>query len=590
MRSGVTILTLRELDTADVNLIKLIDFCGVKCNVINWSYSEVSIDYLKKHISRDDPCLMINSRFYADIFPNEKYADDFRSFLFSKLPYVMVYNLFPNNLQNLAIKHLSNNAFQSLSYIENSNYEYQITDEAKDICKQFSSLSFETSNKHVDFTLNTGNQYKDVFSLISINKLAFFVKLKIENCNLFILANNKVLDIDSNIPESFNLKECFSQFIPLMMFIKYVFKGKCWHNNTTRACLTVDDPLLKKKYGYIDYFKLINQMDKHNFSTSIAFIPWNYKRTDKKVANLFKTRTDRFSLCVHGCEHSKGEFGEIDKNIINNKIKLAAKRMKLHEDEYALNFDKIMIFPKGKFSTASMQMLKSNNFLAAVNSEAFPIDKAKNLKISHFLKPAIMEYENFPLFFRRYPRELLDFAFDMFLGKALLVVTHHMNFKQGANHIIKFINRINSLDKKIQWSRLEDVLENTYLQQYEDSDMINVQLFTKTVIIKNIHNQKKTYNIFKYETNNIPIKNVLLNGKRIDYKIEKDNLRLILEIKPKEKAVLDIIYKDKFPYYSGKKNKREKIKIFIRRHLSEIRDNYVNKNQFLNNLLIKYKK
>jgi len=331
-------------------------------------------------------------------------------------------------------------------------------------------------------------------------------------------------------------------------------------------------------------------MDKHNFSTSIAFIPWNYKRTDKKVANLFKTRPDRFSLCVHGCEHSKGEFGEIDKNIINNKIKLATKRMKFHENEYALSFDKIMIFPQGKFSTVSMQMLKLNNYLAAVNSEVFPIDKAKNLKISHFLKPAIMEYENFPLFLRRYPGELLDFAFDMFLGKAVLVVTHHKNFKYGSNHIIKFIDRINSLDKKIQWSRLEDILENTYLQQYEDSDIINVQLFTKTSIIKNTHNQKKTYKIFKYETNNIPIKNVLANGKRIDYKIEKEDLRLVLEIKPKEKAVLDIIYEDNFPYYNIKKKKKENIKIFIRRYLSEIRDNYVNKNQFLDNLLIKYKK
>jgi hypothetical protein len=72
-------------------------------------------------------------------------------------------------------------------------------------------------------------------------------------------------------------------------------------NEVIYANIIIDDPLLRENYGYLNYRKLLDLMDKHNFFSTIAFIPWNYKRTDKKIAALFKERPDRFSLCVHGC-------------------------------------------------------------------------------------------------------------------------------------------------------------------------------------------------------------------------------------------------------------------------------------------------
>ena len=39
----------------------------------------------------------------------------------------------------------------------------------------------------------------------------------------------------------------------------------------TLACLIIDDPLLRPKYGCLDYTKLLQEMKEHNFFTEIAF-------------------------------------------------------------------------------------------------------------------------------------------------------------------------------------------------------------------------------------------------------------------------------------------------------------------------------
>ena len=54
----------------------------------------------------------------------------------------------------------------------------------------------------------------------------------------------------------------------------------------TLACLIIDDPLLRPQYGCLNYKKLLEAMKAHNFFTEIAFIPWNYKRSNAKTVRL----------------------------------------------------------------------------------------------------------------------------------------------------------------------------------------------------------------------------------------------------------------------------------------------------------------
>lgn len=210
------------------------------------------------------------------------------------------------------------------------------------------------------------------------------------------------------------------------------------------ATIIIDDPLLRENYGFLNYKRLLDLMDKHNFHTSIAFIPWNYNRTDKRIATLFKARPDRFSLCVHGCDHTRGEFGCTDKNYLDMKIKLATARMIEHEKRTGIPFDNIMVFPQGVFSNEALEILKENGYLAAVNTE-LPI----NGKIK----------SDFP-FFQRYKPENITNQDPAF------IVLHHEYFKNnGYERLSSFVDGLNSRGAK--WGSLLSVI-NHFVESKEN--------------------------------------------------------------------------------------------------------------------------
>jgi len=198
------------------------------------------------------------------------------------------------------------------------------------------------------------------------------------------------------------------------------------------ASLIIDDPLLRENYGYLNYRKLLSLMDKHNFFTTIAFIPWNYNRTDKNIAALFRERPDRFSLCVHGCDHTKGEFGRTDIQHLDNIVKLATARMIEHEKKTGIPFDRVMVFPQGVFTNEALEALKKNKYLAAVNTEPLPVDGPLS--------------SNFPFYLRYTPEDALNYCTN-----PAFIVLHHNYFKNGYERLTNFIDEVNAHSKNIKW-------------------------------------------------------------------------------------------------------------------------------------------
>ena len=223
------------------------------------------------------------------------------------------------------------------------------------------------------------------------------------------------------------------------------------------ASIIIDDPLLRENYGFLNYRKLLNLMDKHNFFTTIAFIPFNFNRTDKRIATLFRERPDRFSLCVHGCDHVKGEFGRIDLNYLDNKVKLATARMVEHEKRTGIPFDRIMVFPQGIFSNAALEALKKNNYLAAINTEAMPVD-------GHISS-------NFPFFLRYKPEDVTDCVSD-----PTFIVLHHDYFKNGYERLTDFVDELNTRSKNVKWDSLGNIVRSFVSANEVDYNPANVDL------------------------------------------------------------------------------------------------------------------
>ena len=214
---------------------------------------------------------------------------------------------------------------------------------------------------------------------------------------------------------------------------------------------------------------------------------------------MFRERSDRFSLCVHGCDHTEGEFASTERRRLDTQLHLATQRMSTHKQNTGLPYDEVMVFPQGKFSSTAVGLLKRHNYLAAVNSSAVPMDvgEAHGLTLADFLAPVISKYGGFPLFVRRYPREIVDVAFDLFLGKPALLVEHHGYFKNGYNQIQEFVAQINSLSSDLQWTSLGELIKNTYLQRKIGKDTIECKIFANDQIICNSDFTSKQYIIRK---------------------------------------------------------------------------------------------
>jgi hypothetical protein len=266
--------------------------------------------------------------------------------------------------------------------------------------------------------------------------------------------------------------------------------------------------------------------------------------------------------------------------------------MRAHEQSTGLPYAEVMVFPQGKFSAASLEMLKCHNYLAAVNSSAIPMDlgEAHGLTIADFLAPAISKYGDFPLFVRRYPGTVADFAFDLFLGKPALLVEHHNYFKNGYGKIQECVTQINSLSTNLQWTNLADLISNTYLQRVISDDKMDCKIFANHQIIHNKDFIEKQYFIQKHESGRVPIKNVLINGEYYPYKIEDNHLIMCVDIPPDNSIEIIIDYDNEHGYEREVRSLESDISVYMRRFLSEFRDNYIQRNEGLLKWLYRVKK
>ena len=186
----------------------------------------------------------------------------------------------------------------------------------------------------------------------------------------------------------------------------------------------------------------------------------------EKSPNCSGKGADRFSVCVHGCDHTNEEFAAGDERVLKYKTRLSDRRMDSHEGSTGIPYKKVMTFPQGRYSSASLRILKSGNYLGAFHSSSRPVDMTDHrYRIRDYLDLCVMCYENFPLFLRRYPGNDVDTKIDVFLGKNLFFVHHHDFFRNGYDRTVSIMQKMNRDHGRIVWAGLDEILANVYLSR-----------------------------------------------------------------------------------------------------------------------------
>jgi hypothetical protein len=369
--------------------------------------------------------------------------------------------------------------------------------------------------------------------------------------------------------------------VPLMIFLKAALKDGVWHSRRSQACFIIDDPLLKPRYGFLDYSKLLESLKRYGFCTSVAFIPWNYRRSRKRVAAFFGVEPNSLSLCVHGCDHTGGEFAATAPSLLLAKARLALDRMRRHSELSGASFDEVMVFPQGLFSMEALQALDDCGYLAAVNTDLNPSDQPQELTLRDLMSVAVTTGNGFPLFGRHYPRDVADFAFDLFVGKPAFVVEHHGYFRNGYEALGDFVKLLNGLDDEIKWSNLASSCSQASLERATADGTVHIRFYTSRFCLNNEGAQHQDYLLFRPRTSERPLPRVTVNGCSWAPEQHPESLGIRLSLGPGESADIHVLPDHPKCDVSWRPSYSYSAKVLVRRLLCEIRDNYVDTNAFL---------
>ena len=442
----------------------------------------------------------------------------------------------------------------------------------------FAGLTVGGLNAETDHGLLIRDSPYPVDHIVSVRDCGLLTRITLPSTELFVICSTAVFDVDVEMVKNLEVRQCFSALVPLLFFLRRS-EAVLWRSSYPAANVIIDDLNLRPNYGFVNAERLARHVDELRYAVSVAFIPWNCDRTSPKVAELFRCRWPHLSVCVHGCDHVGAEFSTSSLPASAPMIALSLERMRRLKATTGLAYDRVMVFPQGKFSGPCMQALRQSQFLAAVNTELVDDVTHRGVRAAELLAPAITSHGGFPLFLRRKAVEPLEnFALDLLLGKPCLVVTHHDDFKRGMQPLGSLVESLNALSPTLHWTNLEEIVSRTYSLRSVNATDAEIRLYASMTTLEP---QEDDGEITCSKAEPLAAKDfeVLIGGEPV--KSARDGADLTFRtMRRAERAVAEVrispIASSCLPNYPLSYRTR----VTARRYLSEIRDNYVSRSSW----------
>jgi len=577
--SGLTLLCQGHPDVPEINLSKIAEFLGLKPNIVSiFASSSAGPDGIRNLPGKTDVLITTADTLLCLI---GGHSDDAAwSTLRSQLPaHLLVYGFEDSSAHAALLRSVSGQTLSDVQSVQTAGARVSVARDTQKAWRQLSGVAFETALPGLQSVFRSSDIAALAEPIVSIAQMPLFA-CAAGDPQTFLLAGENFPDLDQEVPRGVSVLEYFCGVAPVMMFLRVACPDAVWHNDLPSACFIVDDPPLKKRYGFLDFQKLVEAMQAARFSTSIAFIPWNFDRTEKRVAETFKAHSEQLSLCVHGCDHLRGEFGAHDANLLQEKAARALERMARHFESSGVGFDDVMVFPQGIFSTAALRALKDCHYLAAVNTSPYPVD-AQNLSLRDLLDVAITRFSDFPLFTRRYPKNLPELAFDLFLGKPAFLVEHHGFFREGYQSLTDTIRELYRIEPNLRWTNLAAICSQSSLKKAGPEGIVEVRFFTDRFSLRNEADRPQRYSLIRGPMFSPQQKSVTVNGRVADFVTDAGGIRVKISLDPGETANVSLDFDKKAAPIRPATDHLHEAKVFVRRSLSEFRDNYLDRSALL---------
>ena len=569
-----------ELLGQDRRFIRLAEFLGISCVTFPLERDAArQTGYFETAFPDEPACFVVNPQVMKDWLGGDSIPMELVSVLLSRFPHLLVHGLRLDAFDSKTAAALSRGRLQSIEAIDGKSLSYDVAKDSQHVCGAFSGLSFGSANPTNDHVFSWSVHDRATQEMILIGGRPFMALVKDEGSEVLFLASEDVADLDAEA-DDISLVAYFSRFVPHAMALRHVFVDDCWRPHQHHASIIIDDPLLRRNYGFLNFEYLLALAKQHNFHAAVAFIPYNFRRNSPRITRLFRENSKWLSICFHGNDHLGAEFASLDPTLLNTMVHIAEKRMNSHREMNDLSCDRVMVFPQGNFSVEAMEVLKSNNFYAAVNTVPYPTQRQVHLTIAELAQPAVLRYGGFPLFLRHPIKgtESHDIAFKLFFGRPILIVMHHDDF-QRPELLTEMVSRINSIEPEIRWSNLASVVSNSVLWRKLPNGRHDVRAYSGSIGIENNSSSLERFSIEWTNHGYQPSVGQVLKGGAPcrNFQIDDAGIRVSVELAPCTSETVAVVYQNCYAMLENLSFKRN-IKAFLRRRLSEIRDNHLSKN------------
>lgn len=570
------------LRPADARLIQLAEFLGIHSEALALSKGLSQYREFLDATASDEPlCCVVNPSVIQDWAEPDPLPAELVTGLMSKFAHLFVHAVRPDPFHSSVVAAFSGGTLGGVRQIGRTDVTYQISPNSRDICEAFAGLHFGPANLSNDRVFSTRDVNHELRTLISLGGNPFMAVVKHGNCNVFFIGSEDTADLTAEAGDA-PLSDYFSRFLPHVMALRHIFGEECWRSEgEPHACVIVDDPLLRPAYGFLNFEHLLALMQRHNFHTTIAFIPHNFRRSSPRIIRMFRENPKHLSLCFHGNDHTRAEFAATDQILLNTMLQIAEKRMTRHGETTGLHCDRVMVFPQGKFSVEAMSILKSRNFDCAVNTVPHPMLEPARLTLGELAQPAVLRYGQFSLFLRKdsVRTQKVDIALNLFFGRPTLIVEHHDVFK-SPERLIEAISRVNETAPEIRWANVGGAVKSSVLRQRNHDGAVRISAYSREVRVANTSDRSQSVVVgWRRPGNETPVEQVLENGlasKSVNVS-NLEHVQLSAELDPMTSSTFGLIYKNDFTTLRGVGLHRT-ARGFVRRRLSEVRDNYFSKN------------
>ena len=378
------------------------------------------------------------------------------------------------------------------------------------------------------------------------------------------------------------LSKAFSSMSPFILFLRYAAGDNGWRLDEQYANFTIDDPWLTQPYGRLDYAALLDEMKKHQFHSTIAFVPWNFDRSESATIELFRSHPDMLSIAVHGNNHTHREFGSYSGNPLAGQvagIRQAVARMERFRAITGLPYDRFMIFPHAVAPEATFAELRKSQFSGTANSMNVPLGSALPEDPMFLLRSYTLRYGGILSLFRysaegRIPR--LEIAIQSFLGNPILFYGHEKMFENGIGAFNEFADEVNRANQHSRWTGLGEIARHLHLTRKKGAGEFDVQMFSNEADINNTTERDGIYNITLTADGLESVQSVAVDGHLQPFRLVGGSLVFRVMARANQLAKVRVRYPKGLDLSLGDVSKKD-LKVRALRWAADFRDLYLSR-------------